>query len=95
MQESRARELQLELSIRSTTFVHDLSRRRSVERLFRAAAALKGLRRLHSTLAVLNRGHRAFREIDDIRPFVRAMREGEMLYMKRVFQPQDAVDLDV
>ena len=80
------------LSIRSAIFVHDLSRRRSVKRLFRAARKLQGLRRLHSTLAVLDRGYIAFREIDEIRPFVRSMRQGEAEYMERVFRSQPDSD---
>ncbi len=86
------RQRQLELSIRSTIFVHDLSRRRSVKHLFRAARKLKGMRRLHSTLAVLDRGYVAFRKIDEIRPFTRSMRQGEVEYMERVFESQPVSD---
>ena len=76
---------QLDLSIRSTFLVPTLSRRRTVAHLFRAARALKGLRRLRSTRAVLDRGYRALRPIDEIRPFVVAMKEGESRYLERVF----------
>lgn len=75
---------QIDLSERCTGLVHELSRHRSTPRLLSLARHLGSLRRFRALLATLERGYRALRGVEDIRPFVRAMRDGEVGYLDAV-----------
>ena len=76
---------QIALSAASTRFGHRLARDPSIGRLVRLARGLRGLKRLEALLAMLERGFRAFRQANDIAPFVEAMRVGESAYVNGLY----------
>lgn len=81
--DERAR--QIDLAEASTAFAFALSRHRSVDRLLAVARRFRSLPRLGPLLAIIERGHRAFRGAGDIRPLIHDMRVGETAYLDGIY----------
>jgi hypothetical protein len=79
---------QIALSAAATRFGHVLASHPSTIRLIEGARKLRGVPRVESLVALLERASRSFQGSPDIEPFVEAMRAGETEYLNGVYARQ-------